>query len=73
MTLRDFIAERLEAVYGDKISDQLWDLTERVEDALLFDALNDQIDRAAEAALQEQVAADRDERALLSWANAGFR
>ncbi len=73
MTLRDFIAERLEAVYGDRISDQLWDLTERVEDALLFDALNDQIDRAAEAALQEQVTAVRDEQALLSWASAGFR
>lgn len=73
MTLRDFIAERLEAVYGDQISDQLWDLTERVEDALLFDALNDQIDRAAEAALQEQVTAARDERAALSWAASGFR
>lgn len=73
MTLRDFIAERLEAVYGDKISDQLWDLADSVEASLLFDSLNDQIDRAAEAALQEQVTAARDEQALLSWANAGFR
>jgi hypothetical protein len=73
MTLRDFIAERLEAVYGDQISDQLWDLADSVEAALLFDSLNDQIDRAAEAALQEQITASRDERALLSWANAGFR
>ena len=73
MTLRDFIAERLQSAYGDKISDQLWDLTERVEDALLFDALNDQIDTVADAILCEQVTAARDERAALSWAASGFR
>ena len=73
MTLRDFIAERLEAVYGDQISDQLWDLADSVEASLLFDALNDQIDTVAEATLREQVTADRDERAALSWAAAGFR
>ena len=73
MTLRDFIAERLQSAYGDKISDQLWDLADSVEASLLFDALNDQIDTVAEATLREQVTADRDERAALSWAAAGFR
>jgi hypothetical protein len=73
MTLRDFIAERLEAVYGDQISDQLWDLADSVEASLLFDSLNDQIDAVAEATLREQVTAERDERAALSWAAAGFR
>ena len=73
MTLRDFIAERLQSAYGDKISDQLWDLADSVEASLLFDALNDQIDTVAEATLREQVTADRDERAALSWAASGFR
>jgi len=73
MTLRDFIAERLEAVYGDQISDQLWDLADSVEASLLFDSLNDQIDAVAEATLREQVTAERDERAALSWAASGFR
>jgi hypothetical protein len=73
MPLRDFIAERLEAVYGDQISDQLWDLADSVEASLLFDSLNDQIDAAAEATLREQVTAVRDERAALSWAATGFR
>jgi len=73
MTLRDFIAERLEAVYGDQISDQLWDLADSVEASLLFDGLNDQIDTVADAILCEQVTAARDERAALSWAASGFR
>jgi hypothetical protein len=73
MTLRDFIAERLQSAYGDKISDQLWDLADSVEASLLFDGLNDQIDTVADAILCEQVTAARDERAALSWASAGFR
>jgi hypothetical protein len=73
MTLRDFIAERLEAVYGDQISDQLWDLADSVEASLLFDGLNDQIDTVADAILCEQVTAARDEHVALSWAASGFR
>jgi hypothetical protein len=73
MTLRDFIAERLEALYGDQIIDQRMDLAESVESSLLFDSLNDQIDAAAEALLREQVAAAQDRQELVAWANAGFR
>jgi hypothetical protein len=54
MTIREYIAERLDGLYGDLIDDQRWDLAERVEEALLFSILDDQIDQQAEAILREQ-------------------
>jgi hypothetical protein len=66
MTLRDFIAERLEAVYGEDLDRfDFWDLIEKVEDGLLFDALNDQIDAAAQAVMREQHEAAQHERDLV--------
>ena len=54
MTIREYIAERLDGLYGDLIDDQRWDLAERVEESLLFSILDDQIDQQAEAILREQ-------------------
>lgn len=58
MTIREYIAERLEGTYGDAlIGHSLWDLADSVEDALLFAVLDDQIDQQAEAILREQTEA----------------
>lgn len=57
MSIREYIAERLDGIYGDLIDDQRWDLVERVEEALLFGCLDAQIDAQAEAILREQTEA----------------
>lgn len=57
MSIREYIAERLQDCYGESVADQLWDLADRVEEALLYGCLDDQIDLQAEAILREQTEA----------------
>jgi hypothetical protein len=66
MTIREYIAERLQDCYGEAVADQLWDLADRVEEAMLFGCLDDQIDAQAEAILREQTDAIAYQREVAS-------